>query len=263
MLESYVLQYRCFRYTFSEDDKLQGFDSGYFVSDATSTKNDCIDVFWTREELASIRKSQEDLAAAGDQAAAWIMAEEYGDTGPLSKIALSTEDIALARTLAVEYNDHGPLAELAARDTKTEKELGLSSRSRKPQLTSLAALSDDEIDRLAEEGDPEAQFQRYLSIADSDPLEWLCRAADNGHPSAQYRLGTLYWFGDTELERNLLLSYKWHRLSAAKGTQNSMRALVYVEAAMSPAQLSQAQQLYIDWAPGQCAMEIEQNRIRN
>lgn len=275
-------QAACYRFSFDGEGRLYQIDQKYSTNvldfDGLTDLVDCRYLFWTVEELAEIRRSQEALAAEGDKEAALIMLREYGDSAPLNKLVIATKDISLARMLAEEYGDFGPLTELAHNDAKADKQLELLSRTRRLPRTDLAGLSAAEINTLAHKGDAEAQFSLYWGDAEapfsfyyrqyqsrSDPsrLLWLCRAADQGHYIAQYRLGDLYSSENTELKRNLPLSFVWYKLSAVKGVPVAKAALESVKSAMTQKQLTQAEQLYIDWTPGQCEIEIEQNRFNN
>ena len=66
-------------------------------------------------------------------------------------------------------------------------------------------LSEEQIEAIrtkAEEGDRDAQYElgwRHaigmgLELDDDEALEWLIKAAEQGHPLAQNNLGGLEWF---------------------------------------------------------------------
>lgn len=266
-------QTTCYRLSFDDQGKL--YDAGSIAADtdflaglSSDDAVDCRKAFWSTEELASIRAFQENLAAKGDRDALLIMAKEHGDTAPLREYVIDNQDIPLARTLAEEYGDFSPLTEFARNDEVAERELERAVRARGPStrfvpVTAKAEIR-AEIAERANSGDAEAQFALYRtkeeSLSTPDRLRWLCLAADQGHPLAQSRLGDLYWFGDNELNKNLALSYKWHRLSSVKGTSGAKRAIVTLKSSMTPDELEKAEQAYVDWRPGQCQSEVEQHR---
>ena len=72
---------------------------------------------------------------------------------------------------------------------------------------------EDELVVAAESGNPLARLQLYWNNAD-DGLYWLCLAANQGHPNAQYRIAQLYEFGDDGIEKNFKRSYAWYVLAA-------------------------------------------------
>lgn len=257
----------CYRLSFDETGRLYQSDrktSSDLVSVIGSDGIvDCRKVLWTAGELAEIRKSLMANAAKGDRDAALILAEEYGDTAPLGMLAVATNDIALARVLVVEYSDIWALTKLASADLGADKEIKSSIGFRQSPQTRLGGLSAQEIEALARKGDSEAQFYLYYFRSSSTPFFWLCRAADQGHPAALFRLGGLYRSENFELEKNLPLSFKWYRLSRDRGVTAAEDMLYSTKKAMTRGQLAIAEQMYAEWLPGQCKMEIERNRIRD
>ena len=93
----------CCGLSFDKDGRLHQTDEKYSTNavdfDRRTNFLDCRSMFWTVEEIAEIRRTHEVLAAAGDYDAAWILAKEYGDTDPISKLAVDSKDIALAKML--------------------------------------------------------------------------------------------------------------------------------------------------------------------
>jgi len=77
---------------------------------------------------------------------------------------------------------------------------------------------------LAKKDDVEAQVKIALMYShgqgiDKDPktaVQWVSKAAKNGHKVAQYYLGNSYEHGQG-VEKNLNMAFKWYQLSAKQG----------------------------------------------
>ena len=86
---------------------------------------------------------------------------------------------------------------------------------------SNAATSPDEIQKKAEEGDAEAQFDLgvlydYGEGAKQNRVkaaEWYRLAAEQGHAKAQFNLGVLHYNGEG-VKQNRVEAAKWYRLAA-------------------------------------------------
>ena len=73
--------------------------------------------------------------------------------------------------------------------------------------------------RGADKGDTEKQLKLYWqSPKGSENTRWVCRAADQGHPAAQSRLGFLYSYGGEGLPKDMAKALMWYRLSASNGS---------------------------------------------
>lgn len=86
----------------------------------------------------------------------------------------------------------------------------------------------EELAQKANAGDVNAQFclgenyffegpERNIEAA----LEWLVKAAEQGHAEAQFRLGTIYSFGEG-VEQNAPLALQWYRKSAEQGFEGAL-----------------------------------------
>ena len=128
-------------------------------------------------------------------------------------------------------------------------------------LTGTSAAVDDtepfEIIRpLAEEGDPTAQvnigtmyYHGLGVVADYDEAaKWLRFAAEQGDPMGQSLLGQLYFWGHG-VPKDYVLSYMWFSLAVAEGDDDST---VWQDAAasqMTSDQIVKAQRLAREWKP--------------
>lgn len=113
--------------------------------------------------------------------------------------------------------------------------------------------------RAAEQGHAQAQFTLaalYLIGAGvrANPQKaayWFERAAAQGHAESQQELGKMYGAG-RGVPRNPVSAYKWLALSRANARTDATRtsasrSLERVAAGMTPAQISEAQQLASTW----------------
>jgi hypothetical protein len=120
----------------------------------------------------------------------------------------------------------------------------------------IAGLTHEELLARAEEGNAEAQLQLYWSTKGTKRLAWLCRAADQGHADAQYRLGLLHRYGNEGLRQDPMLAYMWYRLAASKGHYAAaIDAPVSIED-LTAGQAMEAEILVQKWRPGQCERDL-------
>lgn len=87
----------------------------------------------------------------------------------------------------------------------------------------IKSLPRAELEKNAEAGDAQAQYELGLAnccmgvgFSTQVATEWLCKAADQGHPDAMYELGRIYL---GEVSRTPSLVQKLRRLAIAKESQ--------------------------------------------
>jgi hypothetical protein len=141
----------------------------------------------------------------------------------------------------------------------------------------MASLSTD-VERRAEAGDSEAQYQLFF-LKDRKPVKWLCRSADQGNVNARMQIAYLYRSGASGFPQDYIRSYVWYRLSglgehkekvdeliiklnkkpsfwnpiACSGqTCQIATELVQLQSLLTPAGITQAEQMLENWQPGQC-----------
>jgi len=131
----------------------------------------------------------------------------------------------------------------AAQQTSAEVvEAASSAAGQHPQPTSLA-----ELQRLANQGDPDAEWQMGIRCHSSYPpddaqaMQWFERAADQGYVAAQATLGAYYWAG-RGVPSDLSKAYMWSAIAFAGGNQNSKIRLEGLASQMTRAQISAARQ---------------------
>lgn len=75
---------------------------------------------------------------------------------------------------------------------------------------------------------------------------WYQEAAEYEHAGAQYNLATMYEAGEG-VTQDLTQAYKWARLARDNETQGAEELVSRIAAALTPAQLEQAQRDYAQW----------------
>ena len=115
--------------------------------------------------------------------------------------------------------------------------------------------------------DTEAQEQylHYLARSENNPtrLSYLCRAADGGNPFAQGEVGRRITQGVSGVHKDIRRVYVWYSLAAkfvpsysSPSLQGRDDQLEAIAQKMSPAQIDQAEQMLLDWKPGQCKDDL-------
>eukprot|EP00747_Dinoflagellata_sp_TGD_P048211 gnl/TRDRNA2_/TRDRNA2_145472_c0_seq1.p1 gnl/TRDRNA2_/TRDRNA2_145472_c0~~gnl/TRDRNA2_/TRDRNA2_145472_c0_seq1.p1 ORF type:complete len:159 (+),score=40.20 gnl/TRDRNA2_/TRDRNA2_145472_c0_seq1:392-868(+) len=92
----------------------------------------------------------------------------------------------------------------------------------------------------AEDQDPEAQVVLGRALVEgqrckADPeagLAWLLKAAEQGNPEGQLRLGLLYAGGTNGIARDLEESYRWYTAAAGQGHPRAKESLKILADAM-------------------------------
>ena len=123
------------------------------------------------------------------------------------------------------------------------------SSDQNAQLKSLP-----ELRRLAERGDPDAQWQmgvRYhngedVPQDDALAMTWFERAADQGQIDAQSHLGAYYWAG-RGVPEDLYKAYFWSAIATAQGDEISKARLEGLASQMTRQQVSAARQEADTW----------------
>ena len=72
------------------------------------------------------------------------------------------------------------------------------------------------------------------------------RAADAGHPGAQFQLGLMYATGE-EIPQDLVLAHKWLNLAATRGSGDATTLRAEITLEMSRKDVMTAQRLARDW----------------
>ena len=72
------------------------------------------------------------------------------------------------------------------------------------------------------------------------------RAADAGHPGAQFHLGLMYATGE-EMPQDLVLAHKWLNLASTRGSGDATTLRAEITSEMSRKDVMTAQRLARDW----------------
>lgn len=124
----------------------------------------------------------------------------------------------------------------------------------RPSEFDLQQLQRAQWETLAQQGDAEAQYQLGLSYccgydAHRTALagKWLCSAALQGHPGAQFQLGQLFGFRTLKNRPMSMPSYLdyadfWYSLAAAQGYELAKNYRAAIEPEMTPPQLARARE---------------------
>jgi hypothetical protein len=116
------------------------------------------------------------------------------------------------------------------------------------------AVGSQSIERLAERGDPVAQFElgaRYATgeaVAQDYPqaLSWFSKAAEQGNVAAQATLGAYYWAG-RGVPQDLSKAYYWAILARAGGDEGSKYRVALLASRLSRTQILTEQKRAEDW----------------
>ena len=152
---------------------------------------------------------------------------------------------------------------ISPRDLSRFAGLGVSSQqpakppcSQPPPPAPVLVASDslEGMRKLAEQGDPSAQFSvgaRYATGEDvpqdyAEAVRWFTMAAEQGHVVSQATLGAYYWAG-RGVPQDLVKAYFWSVLAQAGGDEASKYRVAHLASRMNHAQIAAAQQQANDW----------------
>jgi putative methionine-R-sulfoxide reductase with GAF domain len=123
-----------------------------------------------------------------------------------------------------------------------------------PAATAADVTTMEELRKLAEQGDPTAQFAvgRHYATGDEvkqdyvEAARWFGLAADRGYVPAQSALGAYYWSG-RGVPKDLNKAYFWSVLAQTGGDESSKYLVAAISSSMSRRQLLEVQQQAGDW----------------
>ena len=121
-------------------------------------------------------------------------------------------------------------------------------------ISSSAPASLESMRKLAEQGDPTAQFSmgaRYATGEEvpqdyTEAVRRFSLAAEQGHVVSQATLGAYYWAG-RGVPQDLVKAYFWSVLAQAGGDEASKYRVSVLASRMTHAQVAAAQQQANDW----------------
>jgi putative methionine-R-sulfoxide reductase with GAF domain len=148
---------------------------------------------------------------------------------------------------------------LQARDRTSEHTVLASSQPPQPIAatatgSSIETASLDQLQQLAEKGDPAAGNALGLRYAsgdgvrqdDTEAARWFTKAAENGSVKAQVALGTRYWAG-RGVPPSLTQAYFWTVLARAAGDKNSKTFAEFLASHMTRQQAAAIEQQANIW----------------
>jgi hypothetical protein len=130
----------------------------------------------------------------------------------------------------------------------------IASQPATPPDQRAPAKSLEELRKLADAGDAEAQWQMGLRYHNGDgvphddaqAVPWFLRAAEQGHVTAQATLGAYYWAG-RGVPEDLSKAYFWSAIANARGDEASKIRLEVLASRMTKAQISSAREQADAW----------------
>lgn len=116
-----------------------------------------------------------------------------------------------------------------------------------------SGADEDLLRRLAERGDPAAQYQLGMQFGNKGETpentaamaKWLKKAAEQGHPKAQFGLAALYGTGQG-VPQDWVQALMWLELAAARGAPDIQQIRQSFVARMTSAQVASAKKLAED-----------------
>ncbi len=107
---------------------------------------------------------------------------------------------------------------------------------------------------MAEQGDASAQYTlgyNYYAVEGTpkdykEAVRWFRASAEQGYASAQFNLAFMYKNGEGTIQ-DYKLAHMWWNIAAANGQEDAKNNRDIVAGKMTPADISEAQQMASDW----------------
>lgn len=141
-----------------------------------------------------------------------------------------------------------------SRKSQNSPEQVVSAASPPQAARNTRPLTLEELRRLAEQGDSDAQwdlgsiYHNGTGVPQNDTLavQWFLRAAEQGHVMAQGSLGAYYWAG-RGVPEDLSKAYFWSLLAMAQGDETSRFRVEGLSARMTKPQTEAVRQQADEW----------------
>ena len=244
----------CALFEFDVDSRVESYRTEW-IGDSCGTQ------LWSRSRQGTLISHLKKRAMQGDPNAVTVLARVFDL--PQSEIPLVSlrarvreGDVDAAVALVYAADETAPLESLAKRSAEARKAL---EEFYPWNITTVAGLTNEQLLSRAEQGDREAQLQLYWNTVAYDissAHRWVCRAADQGHPDARYRIGLLYHYGNEGLPRDSVWAYVWYSLAANTGNHNAARTLEWFTPEIQPSQIKEGDRLIHAWRPGECEAQL-------
>lgn len=195
--------------------------------------------------------------SSGDQICQ-INSEGRGDEYTLYYVIFVVGFIPNIKTATIKGLANEVVSVITHRGTHEGKQIAIMA-AETPVDTSSSYTT--QLIEKAKHGDAEAQLQYYYYLRRQKPMEahiWLCKAADQGHPQARYRLALLYENGYEGIKKDLIRAYIWYRLSENTGNSwGGKKAQILEKEYLDTHDLVIAKKTIKEWKPGQCMIELD------
>jgi len=193
----------------------------------------------------SVQEGQEGL----DQQSSPALHSHWGHLG-LILAALAAAALALGYLLAPVIERH--LNNTTQSRQNSPAELPVSFHGADPNK--VQAATPEDLRKLAEQGDAEAQFVLGTHYRngdgvlqnDKEAVEWFQRAANQGYVRALSALGSSYWAG-RGVRQDYSQAYFWYELALEKGDQNSKSLLEGLSTQLTREQVASVRQQAEAW----------------
>ena len=227
-------------------------EAGRTAPRETTALDDLRTAVWDRgpelerqKDAGCVREGHEDVARESLPS----LRSHWGHLG-LFLSALAAAALALGYLLAPVIERH--LNNTAQSRQISPAELPVSFHGANP--SKVQAATPDDLHKLAEQGDAEAQFMLGTLYRNGDgvlqndtqAIEWFQRAAEQGYVRALSALGSSYWAG-RGVRQDYAQAYFWYELALAKGDQNSKSLLEGISTQLTREQVAKARQQAEAW----------------
>jgi TPR repeat protein len=92
------------------------------------------------------------------------------------------------------------------------------------------------------------EFGRGVPQDYAQAVQWYRKAADQGVPEAQLKLGNMYYEGQG-VQKDDVQAHVWWNLAAAAGIESAKENRDRITPSMTPAQVTKAHKLAREWKP--------------
>lgn len=134
-------------------------------------------------------------------------------------------------------------------------------------VATVRTLKPQSLKTLADQGDMEAQYWLGVQQAILDKskgFNWLCRAANQKYPSAQYAIG--HWYRQPGESASLYpanvrsddrVAFMWYSLAVSNGETLAAATRRKLTAHMTPSEIAEAERLAAEWKPDPTSCEVK------
>jgi uncharacterized protein len=129
--------------------------------------------------------------------------------------------------------------------------LGCSKKTHNPIIQHQNRISAEELNRLlnkAEQGDAATQYKlgtiyyqgESVPRSYTEALKWYKKAAEQGHGDAQFSLGLMYDKGHIGVPKNNVKAYIWYGFASKQGIEDAKSNFISIESLMTTSEINRA-----------------------